>query len=117
MYKSPIEIVEDIQNTVSTQLEEWIVSAVISCGINVDKERLLHALEYDQYAYEIGYSNGRRDAMKEMVRCKDCELCNIGENDIKSWCWCLYWSNDTDPAAFCSYGKRKDGANDETVSL
>ena len=115
MYKAPIEIVEDIRNKYLKQREEWIVSAVISCGINVDKERLLHALEYDKYAYESGYSEGKLDAMKELVRCKDCVFCSLGENEVEKWCWCHCWSDDTDPTAFCSYGKRKDGADDETV--
>ena len=117
MYKAPIEIVEDIRNKYLKQREEWIVSAVISCGINVDKERLLHALEYDKYAYESGYSEGKLDAMKELVRCKNCE------NWDSDWslCWdehkhyCGMIDGCTDADFYCAYGERKDGADHETV--
>lgn len=123
MYKAPIEIVEDIRNKYLKQREEWIVSAVISCGINVDKERLLHALEYDKYAYESGYSEGKLDAMKELVRCKDCKWYRNADDKYFPRT-CDHWSDmfhhftdweSVDENGFCSWGKRKDGADHETV--
>lgn len=42
MYKSPIEI---IYSSIETQMENEIYKKVLKCGINVDKEELLKALQ------------------------------------------------------------------------
>ena len=56
MYKSPIDI---IYGQMETQMEGDILRAVQRYGINVDKEELLKALQYDRGQYEKGY----KDAM------------------------------------------------------
>lgn len=66
MYESPIEI---IYENVQTQFEDAVLKAVQKVGINVDKDELIKALNYDRGQYEKGYSD--RDS--EIVRCKDCE--------------------------------------------
>lgn len=70
MYKSPIEI---IYGQMQTQMEGDILRAVQSYCPNVDKEELIRALQYDRQQYDIGYADGKRDAMNELVRCKDCK--------------------------------------------
>lgn len=55
-YESPIHI---IYGQMQTQLEGDILKAVLSYGINVDKEELLKALQYDRDQYEKGYEDGR----------------------------------------------------------
>lgn len=70
MYKSPIEI---IYGQMQTQMEGDIFRAVQSYFPNVDKEELLRALQYDRDQYHKGYADGRRDAMDELVLCKDCK--------------------------------------------
>lgn len=39
------------------------------------------------------------DSMKPIVRCKDCELCNIG--------WCLHFQSIVKPDGFCAWGGRR----------
>lgn len=58
MYKSPIEI---IYGQMETQMEGNILRAVQKYDINVDKEELIRALQYDRGQYQKGY----RDAMEK----------------------------------------------------
>lgn len=57
-YKSPIEI---IHGELETKIENDIMTAVQRYGINVNKEELIKALEYDRKQYEQGYEDARRD--------------------------------------------------------
>ena len=70
MYNSPINI---IYGQMKTQMEGDILRAVQQYDINVDKEELIRALRYERNQYEKGYDDGKRDAMAELVRCKDCK--------------------------------------------
>lgn len=58
MYKSPIEI---ITGNIQTQIDDAIYSAVQNVGINVDREELLKALEYDRGQYDKGWEEGFHD--------------------------------------------------------
>lgn len=59
MYKSPIEI---IHGQLETQLEGEVLKAVQKCGVDVDKDELIRALNDDRQQYEQGY----KDAMERM---------------------------------------------------
>ena len=62
MYKSPIDMfVTDIQNQIVKQQDEEIYKAVVSVGINVDKDELIRALKHDRNQYEKGYRDGIAD--------------------------------------------------------
>lgn len=54
-YKSPIDI---IYGETLTSFEEGVYKAVQKCGINVNKEELIKALEYDRSQYDKGYLDG-----------------------------------------------------------
>ena len=106
MYKSPVEI---IYGQMQTQIDGDILRAIQSYGINVDKEELVRAMQYDREQYEKGYADGKRDAMAEIVRCKDCDWYREHEDSIcvnpkcgKSWYGC-----PVPPEHFCSYGERR----------
>ena len=58
MYESPINI---ITGQIKTNYEDEIFRAVQNVGINVDREELLKALEYDRGQYEKGYNNAIYD--------------------------------------------------------
>jgi Zn-finger nucleic acid-binding protein len=60
-------------------LESEICKAVQKVGVNVDKDELIKALQYDRAQYQKGYN----DRDKEIVRCKDCEFW-INDGIIKS---------------------------------
>lgn len=58
MYKSPIEI---INGKIQTQFDDAIFRAVQNVGINVDKDELIKALEYDRGQFEKGWKEGFHD--------------------------------------------------------
>ena len=78
MYESPIElsfideIYSAIIDTTEREIENKIFKAVSNYGIDVDKEELLKALQYDRGQYDRGFIDGRISRDAEIVRCKDC---------------------------------------------
>lgn len=100
MYKSPIDI---IYGQLETHIEGDAMRAIQQVGVNVDKEELLRALQYDRGQYDKGYA----DAMASIVRCKDCVYrkervcCNPSAG-----MWVGVELKDSD---FCSYGERREG--------
>ena len=103
MYKSPIDI---IYGQMETQMEGDILRAVQKYGINVDKEELIRALQYDREQYNKGYA----DAKAELVRCKDCKHLECGYKCYRVLGAILsdksYLLVDEDD--FCSYGERRE---------
>lgn len=79
MYKSPIDLIyEDMSAhmaNIAKKVDEDIWQAVVRYVPNIDKNELIRALQYDRDQYEKGYADGKRDAMAELVRCKDCKHC------------------------------------------
>lgn len=65
-YQSPVDI---IMSRMQTKIEEEVYSAVQRIGIDVDKNELLKALQYDRGQYQKGYED--RDS--EIIRCRDCK--------------------------------------------
>ena len=73
-YQSPIEI---FQTQMRTQIEGEIYKAVMKVSVNVDKDELLKALQYDRGQYQKGYAD--RDS--EIIRCKDCRWWHESETE------------------------------------
>jgi hypothetical protein len=115
MYKSPIDVmIADIQHQIAQQQDEEIYKAVVSVGINVDKDELIRALQYDRDQYNKGYAAGKRDAIADLVRCKDCT--NF-ERKFPGYGYCYHWDyeqgmspNEVEDDDFCSYGERRTNA-------
>ena len=85
MYESPIEIfTTEMQTQVIRQRENYIYQTVQDCGISVDKEELVRALQYDREQYEKGYEDGIRDFAKRLVEhyFYDLERLAIFDEDI-----------------------------------
>jgi hypothetical protein len=117
MYDSPITLmVQKMAEQVAKELDEATFKAVELVMPTVNREELIKALRYDREQYDKGYADGKRDAMDELVRCKDCkhrgdhEVCPL--HDIR-----LCFDGDghmdeveddkTEDEFFCSYGERK----------
>lgn len=75
MYKSPIILTElDTMNSmfekamkdVQKQREEHIFQVIKQCGVNVDKDELIKALQYDRDQYNKGYKDGVREFAKQV---------------------------------------------------
>ena len=63
MYESPIKIVT---GNIQTQIDDDIYRAVQNVGINVDREELLKALEYDRRQYEEGFRKGEKYVLRHL---------------------------------------------------
>lgn len=61
MYVSPIHVnyTEPFVETLKDKFDNAVLRAVQEVGIEVDKDELLKALQYDRGQYEKGYSDGR----------------------------------------------------------
>ena len=69
MYESPISITEITDNIIKEQNEQFENDLMYQIRknyhINVDKEQLIRALQYDREQYEKGYQDGKADAQKQ----------------------------------------------------
>ena len=63
MYESPIKIITD---QMKTNYDNAIYSVVQNVGINVDREELLKALEYDRGQYEEGFEEGEKYVLRHL---------------------------------------------------
>ena len=110
MYEFPIKI---IYEQLQTRLEGGILKAVMRTDLQVDKEELIRALQYDRDQYERGFTAGYMAAEAELVRCKDCKHLNIlNRKEIYAHCPktnTAFLPFDLDTRThFCSLGERKD---------
>lgn len=64
MYNSPIEM---ILGEMQMQQEGEVLKAVQRVGVNVDKEELLKALQYDRGQYVKGYNDGIKEFAEELM--------------------------------------------------
>jgi hypothetical protein len=62
MYKSQITITEKIVNKVREQTENDIMNNVLTVtteyGVNINKDELIKALQYDRKQYDKGFADG-----------------------------------------------------------
>jgi hypothetical protein len=67
LYKSPIEkIYGELQTQMVQEDENMVMKAIRKVGVNVDKETLIEALQYDRNQYTKGYENGKNDILDEI---------------------------------------------------
>lgn len=101
-YQSPIEV---FQTQMQSQIEDETYKAVMKVGINVDKDELLKALQYDRDQYQKGYAD--RDL--EIIRCKDCKWWHESET-VEGFGDCGQANGLTLKPSdwFCADGKLKD---------
>ena len=77
---------------------------------NSEIERLKHILN----CYALQYGTVTEHDVVEVVRCKDCEYCEVLDMDYggKQY-WCKFWSTPKREYAdaYCCHGERKDQSN------
>lgn len=67
MYKSPIELTYDeLQTQIERENENFIMNAIRKVGVNVDKNELIKALQYDRNQYKKGYTQALKDVCDVM---------------------------------------------------
>ena len=81
MYESPIQLTV---GEMKMKYEDEIYQCIQQYGINVDKEELIRALQYDRNQYEKGYRDGYRDAAMKLVE-RLYELSEYGVINISPW--------------------------------
>ena len=75
LYKSPIEMMmSKAVYEAQAQHEKHILRAVLNVGINVDKEELIKALQYDRGQYDKGYADGVREFAKMLMEKAQCKV-------------------------------------------
>lgn len=67
MYKSPIEIITQAVDTINRKQQDDVYSIVMKYNINVDKDELLKALQYDREQYRKGYDDGYEDGIRKFA--------------------------------------------------
>lgn len=65
MYESPFslkisEMCDEIVKSIDNDVDTAVMRSIADIGINVDKEELIKALQYDRDQYNKGYSDGAR---------------------------------------------------------
>lgn len=60
MYEEPIKLIE---TQMRTAIENEIFRAIKEVGVDVNKEELIKALQYDRHQYSKGYKDGYEDGM------------------------------------------------------
>lgn len=70
MWESPINVME-IQDSFVSEIkektEEMVFTEIKRIGIDVNKEELIKALQYDRNQYEKGYKDGCNKAIDEIM--------------------------------------------------
>lgn len=101
-WKSPNEL---IQLDLETKMTECVVETIQRMGINVDKDELIKALQYDRHQYVKGYADGINDS--KIIRCKECKhrdpedkKCDCGHD--------IVWQLPRDDNWFCADGEREN---------
>lgn len=70
MYESPINVYEQISNIISdinNQKDNLVYEAVAKVGVDVDKNELIKALQYDRDQYSKGYYDGKAEGVREFA--------------------------------------------------
>lgn len=64
MYESPIRLIE---SQLRTEVENEIFRAIREVGVEVDKEELIKALQYDRDQYSKGYADGVKEFAEKIT--------------------------------------------------
>lgn len=68
LYKSPVEIMQqEVQTKMNDAIEQNVMQACFKIGVNVNKDELLKALEYDRNQFEEGRKCERASIRQELI--------------------------------------------------
>jgi len=94
MYESPVNLIfQDIERQIVQQQEQIILEAIRKCGVVVDKDELIKAINYDRNQYSKGYKDGVNDVLDE-IRAEIEDLDRFYDN--------YYFSGNNDAMFKCS---------------
>ncbi len=87
-YESPITLfqmdnyINDLQKEINAQEEKYIMQSIVSMGIDVDKNELIKALQYDREQYEKGYKDGKEELQAKIDKAIEELRKEIEENHL-----------------------------------
>jgi uncharacterized lipoprotein YddW (UPF0748 family) len=70
MYESPITVytqLDDILEEAHKKTEDYVYNYIFKIGVDVNKEELEKALQYDRHQYSKGYKDGYEDGMTALA--------------------------------------------------
>ena len=70
-YKSPIKLIEDMNQRFQLSIENNVYQAVLNIGVDVDKAELIKALEYDRDQYYHGCQDERTHIITALMDLRD----------------------------------------------
>lgn len=87
-YMSPVNIIhKHMHDQINIQVEDNIMKAVMKCGIEVDKEELIKALQYDRQQYDKGFNDGCKANTQRWIPCSE----RLPEDEST-----IYWTTHED---------------------
>ena len=82
-YESPVDII--IIGQMEINLQNDIIQAIQKIGIDINKEELIKALNYDRNQYETGYKDGYMKAKEDLkTALVDVSLTDMQRNVISA---------------------------------
>ena len=82
-YESPITLLTQISKELNESIDKQIYTAIQHVGIDINKEELIKAINYDRDQYEIGYKNGYMKAKEDLkTAIADVSLTDMQRNVI-----------------------------------
>lgn len=82
MYNSPIYLYETAVQSIMEERENAIFAKIqSSLDVDVDKDELIRALQYDRGQYDKGYRDGKADATPKWIP--------VSERSPEPWKWIL----------------------------
>lgn len=99
-YESPIKAF--VEN-VNAQLDGEVLKAVQRVGIDVDRDELIKALQYDRDQYYRGFHAGAQVYEDTMVFCENCRFFERGKDGFGNCTVHFAMANEKD---YCSWGRR-----------
>lgn len=84
-YESPIELfqTDPFVEQLRDETDNMILRAVVHADVNVDREELIKALEYDRGQYEKGYADGL--AYKPPIQTNADSLRAMSDEELAEW--------------------------------
>lgn len=83
MYESPVYLIlKDVETQIDQEIERTIMNVIRKFDVDVDKDELIKALNYDRNQYNKGYKDGINEVL-DKIRA---EIERIDGNDEKAFC-------------------------------
>lgn len=117
MYQPPINIYETAMNTIIEQRENAIFAKIQDAiDVQVDRDELIRALQYDRGQYEKGFQDGVRSVHNQGLWLKVKDNLDIDRGWICSICNGSVYEMTYEPYQYCPHcGAKIEGWEDNDI--